>query len=44
MAAYHVSIMGYVSSVFCMALLPQKQFWIPLVYYFGLEVIWEVAG
>jgi len=27
-----------------MALLPQKQFWIPLVYYFGLEVIWEVAG
>jgi hypothetical protein len=32
------------SSVFCMALLPQKQFWIPLVYYFGLEVIWEVAG
>jgi hypothetical protein len=35
---------GNVFIGFCMALLPQKQFWIPFGLLFRFGVIWENAG
>jgi hypothetical protein len=44
MAAYHVSIREWVSSVFVWRYCRRSSSGFRLVYYFGLEVVWENAA